>query len=126
MSAATKLMLAPAGSTGTPVGTTVDAGAPSGAVAFQLVTEAVGATPTMTAKFQGSLDGANWYDLAYVTDSSDTSAVTAITRTTVGASLVFLDSANSSRNYTKYRVNVSANTNCTFRAELYVFSETDI
>lgn len=112
--------LAASGTTGNHTGASVKARDPGNVVACQFVVEAVGGTPTVTFKFQGSLDGANWYDLLYVTDSSDTAASTTITVTGVGASVCFLDSANGSRNYNYYRCVTSSNTNVTYRAELYV------
>jgi len=127
MSAATKYLLAPAGSTGNlNPGVTVDAGPASGAVCFQFVVEAAGATPTITYKFQGSMDGANWYDVQYITDTNNTGVATAKTATAVGGSISYLDAQSGARNYTKYRLIATLNTNITFRAELYVFSETDI
>jgi hypothetical protein len=127
VSAATKLMLAPAGSTGNITGPAVDGTASSGAIAFQFVVEAAGATPTVTYKYQGSLDGVNWYDEFYGTDSTNVSATTTRTMTAVGAQVAFHDTdGGDSRAYAKFRVVVTANTNVTFRAEMYVFAETDI
>jgi hypothetical protein len=126
VSGATRYILAPGGSTGNVTGNAVDASQASGPVALQFVAEVAGTTPTVTYKFQGSLDGLNWYDVYYLTDASDTAAATARTATAVGAQVSFLDSGNSSRNYSKFRLVTSANTNVTFRAELYVFSDTDL
>ena len=112
-------VLAPTGSTGN---ITVPAGVgyasdPSALVtAIQIVTEIAGTTCTYTA--QGSLDGTNWYNLAYLTDASDTVSVAAVVRTTLGASILFL-SQTLSRRYKYYRVASSANTGQTFRVEIY-------
>lgn len=112
-------IVAPAGSTGNNTHNPFGVGAAADAVAVQFIVEAAGATPTVTWKAQGSLDGANWYDLQYVTDASDTGAKTALTATAVGAQVVYLDSATGARFYLQYRVVTSANTNVTYRAELY-------
>lgn len=94
-----------------------------GAVAAQLVVEAVGATPAITWKMQGSLDNVNWYDIAYYTDASDTVAVTTRTGpTAAGAQVNFLDLASGSRYYKYFRAVTSAITNTTYRVELYVFT----
>ena len=122
MAATAKYILAPSGSTGNITGASTDSGPAPGPICCQFVVEAVGATPTVTFKFQGSVDDTNWYDLAYFTDSSDTKATAAITVTGTGGSVVFLDTVNSGRMYSGYRVVTTANTNVTFRAELYVFT----
>lgn len=87
--------------------------------AFQFVIEAVGSTPTVTFKYQGSLDGTNWFDVLYTTDASDTAATTAITKTGTGAFVVFLNGNSFDRFYKYFRVVTSANTNVTYRAEMY-------
>lgn len=89
-------------------------------IAVQFVVEAVGATPTVTWKVQGSVDGTNWYDTMYLTDSTNVAAATARTATAVGAQIQWL-SATTDRTYTQFRVVTSANTNVTYRAELYTF-----
>jgi hypothetical protein len=111
--------LAPTGTTGnttlpTGVGYQVDPAAI--ATAIQIVVEVAGTTCTYT--LQGSLDGTNWYNLAYLTDATDTVAVAAVTYTTTGARVLFL-SQPLSRRYKYYRVVSSANTGQTFRVEVY-------
>ena len=118
MAVGDKTVLAPAGSTGNNTHAAANAPAQAVNVAFQFVVEAVGATPTVTFKFQGSLDGLNWYDVAYVTDAVDTGAVAGRTVTAVGASLAFVQSP-AQRAYTQYRCVTSANTNVTYRAEMF-------
>ena len=90
-------------------------------VGFQFVVEVIGATPTVTFKYQASLDNVNWYDLVYFTDANDTLSVATRVVTTVGASVQWLDTGNSSRLYRYYRLVTSANTNVTYRGELYAF-----
>lgn len=86
---------------------------------LQFVVEVAGGTPTVTWKFQGSNDttdgsNGNWYDIAYVTDSSDTAAVATIVSTAVGAKAIF-----PVRPYKWIRLVTSSNTNITYRAECY-------
>jgi hypothetical protein len=88
--------------------------------AVQFVVEAVGGTPTVTFKAQGSLDGSNWYDLQFVSDSTDTGAHTTTTVTGVGATVEFLDLAGDSRFYQFFRLVTTLNTNVTYHAELWV------
>lgn len=98
----------------------------TGPIAIQFVVEVAGGTPTVTWKAQGSLDGSNWYDLFYLTDASDTPAATALTSTAVGAKVIYLDmGVGTSRQYPMYRVVTSANTNITYRAEMYAFQGDD-
>lgn len=115
-----KSLLAPAGSTGNNTHTAVQyaRGGDLGWVAFQFVVEAVGATPTVTFKFQGSLDNVNWYDILYVTDGSDTASAATRAVTAVGASLAYLDNSQV-RQYKFFRCVTTANTNVTYHAELY-------
>lgn len=115
------ISLAPKGSTGNISNAAAVPVADYEALALQFVIEAVGATPTVTFKFQGSLDGTNWYDIAYVTDANDTVAVAALTKTATGAWVMFLDNPLA-RRYKFIRPVVSANTNVTYRAEAYRIS----
>ena len=57
----------------------------------------------------------------YMSASSDTGASTALTTTTVGATQIWQDTANGARVYSQFRVITSANTNVTYRVELYAF-----
>lgn len=91
---------------------------PGGApVALLFVVEAVGATPTVTYKWQGSLDNSTWEDVPYILSSSATEAVAARVRTTTGPDTLFL-ALPTARFYRYYRCVVSANTNVTYRALL--------
>lgn len=113
-------MLAPTGSTGNnthnPASVSIESVLPT---AVQFVVEVAGATPTVTWKAQGSMDGTNWYDLFYITDATDTSAAAARVATAVGAQIEWLALAPT-RNYAQFRVVTSLNTNVTYRAELYI------
>ena len=111
--------LAPTGTTGNNTHTAVPASNGS-RFGVQFVVEAAGATPTVTWKVQGSFDGKNWYDLEYVTDASDTGAAATRTATAVGAQAEWLDLAGGSRFYSQFRLVTTANTNITYRGELYV------
>lgn len=113
-----KHMLAPAGSTGNITGSAVSLDGAYEALAFHFVVEAVGATPTVTYKFQGSVDGTNWFDIAYVTDVSDTAAVATRSMTGTGSQVAWLSNPVA-RKYDQVRVVTTANTNVTFRAEAY-------
>jgi hypothetical protein len=90
-------------------------------VGFQFIVDTAGATPTVTWKVQGSLDNSNFYDVNYVTDATDTAAVTGLTSTAVGAKVVFMANPGA-RMYRFFRLVTSANTNITYHAELYAFS----
>lgn len=112
-----KHLLAPAGSTGNATHNAVKLG-PYEALVFHFVVEATGATPTVTYKFQGSVDGSNWFDIAYVTDANDTVAVSTRVRTTVGSDVAFLSNPVA-RRYQYVRLVTSSNTNVTYRGEVY-------
>lgn len=121
------IYLSPRGSTGTKITPTTDYRTvphPVNSVAVQLVVEAVGATPTITWKVQGSYDATRWYDLAYIPHNTDTVASTAITTASPAAGdgvLIFMSNPVA-RQYKHYAIVVSANTNVTYRAELYAAS----
>lgn len=112
--------LAPVGTTGNITGASsgpVEMG--GNAVALQFIVEAVGATPTVTFKYQGSLDGTNWFDVTYVSVTTDTLATATQTVTGLGATVIFLENP-AVRNWNWFRVITTANTNVTYSAELYV------
>lgn len=107
--------IAPTGSTGNlNPGSTIHIGTAYENLVLQFVVEAAGSTPTATFKFQSSLDGTNWVDAAYVTDSSDALSQATQTVTAVGATRLY-----TVRPARWWRVVVTANTNITFRAEAY-------
>jgi hypothetical protein len=84
---------------------------------------AVGATPTMTYTIQGSDDGGvTWQDIQYVTpDSSVAASKAAVVVTTVSVAQYFIDGLDK-RFFDQIAVNVSANTNVTFKADAYFVS----
>lgn len=91
------------------------------AVCLLFVVEAVGGTPTVTYKFQGAnlatLPGAttDWFDLMVDPAETDTGVATA-TKTAVGSYAYFLRG----HRFAKWvRCVTSANTNVTYRAELW-------
>ena len=118
-----KQLLAPAGSTGNLTGTPVAIDADIERAAVEFVIEAIGATPQVTWKAQVSEDGITFFDAQYVTDAVDTVATAAITQnpSVVGTKIIFLRLAD--RAWKWVQIVVSANTNTTFRAEVY---ETDV
>lgn len=91
-------------------------------VAFEFEVTAVGATPTVTWLIEGSMNGSNWYAVNYVTDATDTAAVTGLTSTAVGKKIIFLSNPVA-RRYKYYRVTTSANTNVTYRADAHRISK---
>jgi hypothetical protein len=98
-------------------------------LAVWFVVEAVGTTPTITWKAQFSPDmndvsdaNSAWFDLPYVSATSDALSQTAITQTAVGAVPIWLDNPQV-RFVRKVRLLVSANTNVTFRCELHQASK---
>lgn len=116
--------LAPTGSTGNATHDPLHIGSDYMALGMLFIVEAVGATPTVTWKVQGSISGdgaqaAEWFDIAYITDATDTLAVTTRTATAVGHQINFLANP-SARKYKFIRLVTSANTNVTYRAEAYL------
>ena len=99
-------------------------------VCLQFVAEAVGATPTVTWKFQGSNEdiavsdaNSTWQDVVYLTPASGTAeASTARTVTAVGSDPVWLARGGGARFWKKVRLVTSANTNVTYRAEVISFN----
>jgi hypothetical protein len=94
-------------------------------LAIEFVVEVAGATPTVTFTIQSLAPGgdpavaADWQDTGYVTGDSTVAAVkTALTRTAVGRTVVYVDGLDK-RFYDGIAVNISANTNITFRINAY-------
>lgn len=115
-------VLAAAGTTGNVTGSAVSY-RPNGdsgysPVGFQFVVEAVGGTPTVTFKYQGSLDGVTWTDVLYTTPANAAASQSTQTVTGTGTTINFL-AVPTTIMWSYFRVVTTANTNVTFRAELY-------
>jgi hypothetical protein len=126
MASVSKADLASTASTGNVTGSWVQLPGPGrvSTVAFQFVVEAVGSTPTVTWKVQGSYDGLTGFDVLYLTDATDTASAAAVTVTGTGTVVHFLNKGTgSSRSYPFYRVVTTSNTNVTFRCEMWTYSE---
>lgn len=83
-----------------------------------VVTTTVGATPTVTVNIQGSVDGTNFYNIAYALAATpETVTVAAITITTATTTTYLLRPDHAWR-YVKLAY--SANTNVTLTATAYL------
>ena len=123
MASAAKINLAPVGSTGNNTHLGVHSKAANAQVGFQFTVEAIGATPTVTWKYQGSVDNVNFYDIFYVTDASDTATAATRVETTVISRIQWLSRLALTRQYTYYRLVTSANTNVTYSADMWIFEK---
>jgi len=113
--------LAASGSTGNNTHSAITTGRAPAELAAVLDVEAVGATPQLTWKLQGSLDGSSWEDVLYLTPSSDTSAAAAIVQNPTAVRKYYLWVSNPGvRFYTFFRLVTTANTNTTYGAFLYL------
>lgn len=83
-----------------------------------VVTSTVGATPTVTLNIQGSVDGTNWYNVAYsLVATPETVAVAALTITTAVTTTYLLRPNHAWRYLKTVR---SANTNVTLTETVYL------
>lgn len=97
---------------------TADRGANVGQPAAVVVTSTIGATPTVTVNIVGSVDGTNFYNVAYsLVATPETVAVAAITITTA-VTTTYLLRPNHAWRYLK--LVYSANTNVTLTATAYL------
>jgi hypothetical protein len=112
--------LAPAGSTGNATHDGVFVGGTYDAVAFVFEVSAVGGSPSVTWKVQGSLDGDNWSDVGYITDASDTISTATRAATSVGAQVAFLSNPVA-RKFNFFRLVTSSNSNVTYGADVHLF-----
>lgn len=124
MSATIKTPLAATGTTGNNNHASIGVSPVPQLIAVEFVIEAVGATPTVTWKLQGTFDrfeesndgAANWFDLIGLPSDNETSAITT-TKTATGAYVAYL-AQNHVRFAPRVRLVTSANTNVTYRANL--------
>lgn len=97
---------------------TADRGTNVGQPAAIVITSTVGATPTVTVNIQGSVDGTNFYNVAYsLVATPETVAVAAITITTA-VTTTYLLRPNHAWRFVK--LVYSANTNVTLTATAYL------
>jgi hypothetical protein len=94
-------------------------------IAVEFVIEAVGSTPTVTFTIQGLQAGGepgtatDWSDTGYVTpDSTVAASKAAIVKTAIGRYVYYVDGLDK-RFYDGIAVNISANTNVTYRVNAY-------
>lgn len=115
--------LAATGTTGNVTGAAVQANQGARSVGLEFIVEVAGATPTVSYKLQGTMDtsaappAASWFDIIMVPSSSDTAAITG-TVTAVGTTFSSIDAVGL-RFANQFRLVTSANTNVTYRANLY-------
>lgn len=87
--------------------------------ALLTIVTTVGATPTVTVAIEGSVDGTDWWSVAYATTAApETVAVAAIVITTATTTRVIL---RPNHPWRYLRLTYSANTNVTSTATLAVF-----
>lgn len=119
------LVMAPTGTTGTATHTSVGLSPAARQSAFAFIVEAVGAGPTITYKFQITLDpnsvtdaNALWQDVLVLPAGSDTGTAAPAAATGTGVFIHYLAQAHT-RFARRVRVVTSANTNVTYRCELH-------
>ena len=87
--------------------------------ALLTIVTTVGATPTVTVAIEGSVDGSDWWNVAYALPATpETVAVANITITSATTTRVIL---RQNHPWRYLRLNYSANTNVTLTATLAVF-----
>lgn len=93
---------------------TVDRGSSRGPAVVKVVST-IGATPTVTVNILGSMDGTNFFNVAYATTAApETPVVSAITITTATTGHYIL---RPSHPWRYLKLNYSANTNVTLTAD---------
>jgi hypothetical protein len=119
------LFMAVTGTTGNNTSASVGLSPAANKSAFVFIVEAAGGGPTVTYKFQGTLDpttvtdaNANWADLLVLPIGSDTATAAPTALTATGVTIHYLAQAHS-RFIRRARVVTSANTNITYRCELH-------
>lgn len=120
----TAVQLAPAGTTGTGRKSALGFVNPS-IIAIEIVLEVVGGTPALTFTVQGLKPGgdeataADWSDVAVVVANSTTAATATPSVTLATGRYIFYIDGLDKRCFEGVAVNVTANTNVTFRANAY-------
>ena len=125
MPAAQTQALYATGTTATPASAVLAVPSTAQWVALEFIIEAVGGTPTITWKLQGSFSTAGtpagaFVDCQLLPSASDTS-VASVTQTGTGTYVHFVSLAHS-RQFRYYQCVTSANTNVTYRANLWSLS----
>lgn len=117
-----RALIAPIGSTGNNTHQSCSLHTGSQSLMFDFKIEAIGAGPTITFKFQGSIDGdvsdavAEWFDIPVKDMSVASTEVMTATKTAVGT---YAYSFNREFNpISKVRLVTSANTNVTYSARV--------
>jgi hypothetical protein len=117
--------LAATATTGNNTHTSVAVNEDAESVAMRFIVEAIGGTPTVTWKIQGSLydsgtsdANSSWFDIPFVTDANETVSTTARTATAVGAQVQWLVAGVGRRFFRKFRLVTTSNTNVTYSALL--------
>ena len=95
----------------------VTRGAAQAAVLLQIVST-IGATPTVTVAIQGSADGTNWFNVPYATAAAPTTFVVTNLTITTATTAQYTIKENVPVRY--LRLNLSANTNVTLTADVYM------
>lgn len=88
-----------------------------GRPAAVVVTTTVGATPTVTVQILGSVDGTNFYKVAYALVATPETATVADITITAAVTTTYL--LRPDHAWTHLKLNYSANTNVTSTATLY-------
>lgn len=113
--------LAPVASTGTGAFASIVVPEDAISLALELEITAVGGTPTISFKFQGSMDeqivtdaSSDWFDLSVLPSDSNTEVVV---QTKTGIAVYEQMTEIARRPIRKIRLNVTVNTNVTFESE---------
>jgi hypothetical protein len=97
-----------------------DTGGTTGPALLTIVST-VGATPTVTVAIQGSVDGGDWFSIAYAdTGTPETVSVATFAITTATTTRKILRPKHPWR---YLRLDYSANTNVTLTSNLFVFAD---
>lgn len=87
--------------------------------ALLVITTTVGATPTCTYAIEGSVDGTNWFSVAYADSATPETMSVATFAITTATTVYKILRINHPWRY--LRLNYSANTNVTNTADVWVF-----